>query len=197
MSLDEWKLNFSKDGIKISKRIESPFDKQLKEVEIEKIGYDELMKKFDNKLNISVTKIEPRIENGILKSLIFNASEFKFLESLPQTSLIINDTSKVLIIGDKKIPWTKSNDLLIIPTRWLFENNRLQKKDMPIFVPSSKRYLLNSKPEHSYGRRFDSSEIISEGIYLHTNYNTSDCKRHGEYLMKKFAPDIEFKILGF
>lgn len=198
MSLDEWKLIFSKDGIEIFKKLESPIDKQFKEIAIDKMEYDGLIKKFDNKLNLLVTKIEPKIENNVLRSLTFYASEFRFIESQKIQEMIpISAYEKILVIGKERIPWNKYNDILKISTRWLFKNVSIQKKDLPIYVPNGGRYLINSKPYHEYNREFDSYEKISEDIYLNTNFSGPDCKRHAQYLMKKFAPDIDFKILGF
>ena len=209
----EWRINFGKDSVKIFKKIESPLDKQFKEVKIDTIAYDDLTK-FNN-MNIVVTNIERDIAND---SLIFYASELKFLES-SQTSnktSYVTSESKLIIIGKEEIPWRIYRDLLIEPARWLLKNNRIQKKDLPIYdVSHGKRYLLHYEPKHSTEREFDSFEKIdllkllegsylsswgdlaSKGIYLHTNYASGDCKRNGEYLLSKFAPAVEFKILGF
>jgi len=69
---------------------------------------------------------------------------------------------------------------------------------LPVYVPNGKRYQINLKPIHEYGRQFDGTPYkISQDRYLLTNFSANDCKTHTEYLMKKFAPEINFKILGF
>lgn len=214
--MHEWKISFSKDSVIISKNIESPLDGQFKEREIEKIGYDDLINL--NNLHMVVNKIERDIDNGTLKSLIFYASEFKLLESSQNSikTTNVDSESKVIIIGKEEIQWRIFRDLITEPTYWLLKNNRIQKKDLPVYdVSHGKRYILHWKKEHSTGKEFDSFEkidlqklleepylsswgdLVSEGIYLHTNYARDDCKRNGEYLMSKFAPDVKFSILGY
>jgi len=213
MNTDEWKLEFNKNGVEIFKRIKNPFDNQIKDSPIDIMNYNKLIEKFENnKINMVVTKIDRKIENDILKSLIFYVSEFKFLQSSDIQDLEITTAAitprtegvKLLSFDDEKKPWRDYNDLLIITTKWLFENKRLQSKNLPVYVPHGKRYLINSRPFHNYAgpdgkpRPFDGTPYqISQDMYILTNFSSNDCKTHAEYLMKKFAPEIDFKILGF
>lgn len=191
---DVWKLEFSEKGIKRCRKEElwlgSP-----KYIEVETIEYEKLN---NIKLNMFVTKIEPKIDGGRIKKLIFDVSNFK-LEPPTVSALQPEPLNKqTLVIGNERLPWRKSNDLLKNTAEWLFEHSRLQLKDLPVYVPGGRRYLLNSIPQHGYGRKFDGTPYkVSESLFLCTSFSSPDCKAHAEYLMKKFAPDIEFKILGF
>ncbi len=191
--LEEWKLTLNKNNIKISKIVERPSDKQLTDVDIETIEYDKL-----KNINILVTKIEPKSENDILKSLIFYASEFKFIDT-PKIPLVPSELvfGSTLIIGDKRIHCNKFNDVLKNTAVWLFESGRIQKKDLPIYVLSGGRYLLNTRPYHKNERKFDGTphKIPNQDVYLNTNFSANDCRRQSEYLMKKFAPDVKFEIV--
>ena len=199
---DEWKLEFNKNGVEIFKRIKNPFDNQIKDSPLPIMNYDTLIEKIDNgKINMVVTKIDRKIENDILKSLIFYVSEFNFVESSDfQDQKIIGATEhqNMLVFDDEKKPWIYSNDILKITAQWLFDNGRLQNKDLPIYVPSGKRYLINTKPVHESGKLFDGKPYqISSDMHLLVNFSSDGCKMHAEYLMKNFAPEINFKILGF
>lgn len=201
MNTEEWKLDFNKNGVEIFKRIKNPFDNQIKDSPLDTMDYNKLIEKFENnKINMVVTKIDRKIENDILKSLIFYVSEFKFLQSsdIQDQEIITNVTKglKLLEFDDEKKPWYDYNDLLKVTANWLFKTRRLQSKNLPVYVPNGKRYLINLKPIHEYGRPFDGTPCqISEDMYLLTNFSAKDCKSHAEYLMKKFAPEVDFKIL--
>jgi hypothetical protein len=204
MVADEWKLEFNKNGVKTFKKIINPFDGQIKDSLLDTMEYDKFTEKFEtNKINMVVTKIERKIENDILISLIFHVSEFKFLE----TSLFQNEDeitsnigtdSKSLLIGEDKLVVRHSKDVLKYTTDWLFKKGLIKTKDLPVYVPNGKRYLLNKKPEHAYGRPFDGKpHKVSQDVYLLTNFSTIDCITNSKYLMEKFAPNITFKIIGF
>ena len=204
MNADEWKLEFNKNGIEIFKSIKNPFNNQIKESPLDMMEYDKLIEKFENNnINMVVTKIERKIENDVLKSLIFYVSDFKFLDSscVPNKEKITGKTElspRRLIIGKDELSVRHSKDLLKSTADWLFKNGLLKNKDLPVYVPNGKRYLLNSKPVHEYGRPFDGKpHKISQDIYMFTNLSTVDCITLSKYLMNKFAPDIEFEILGF
>jgi len=200
MNTDEWKLEFNKNGVEIFKRIKNPFDNQIKDSPLPIMDYDTLIEKIENgKINMVVTKIDRKIENDVLKSLIFYVSEFNFMESSDFQNQIIIDAiedQNLLFFDDKTKPWTLSNDMLKITAQWLFDNGRLQSKDLPVYVPRGKRYLINTKPVHESGKSFESKYQISSDMYLLINFSTDGCKMYAEYLMKKFAPEINFKILG-
>lgn len=201
---DEWKLEFNKKGVEISQRVINPIDRQIKYLPVDIREFNEFKEKLENNnINMVVTKIEQNTENENIKSLIFYMSEFRFLESLQiSNQKIITDDSEInpksLNFGNEKKPWRHYGDLLKITAKWLVEKGRIQSKNLPVYVPSGKRYLINLKPIHEYGRPFDGKPYeISKDMYLLTNFSSNDCKIHAEYLMRKFAPEINFKILGF
>ncbi len=203
MKTDEWKLEFNKTGIEISKRIKNPFDDKIKDSPLDNMDYNKLIDKLENNnINMVVTKIDRKIENDIFKSLIFYVSEFKFLQSSDiQDQEIIEDVNKgqkTIIFGDEKKTWRDYNELLKITSKWLFENKKLQNKDLPVYVPHGKQYLINSKPIHDYGKKFAGKPYeISQNMFLNTNFSSESCLTHAKYLMGKFAPEINFRILGF
>jgi hypothetical protein len=144
-----------------------------------------------------------------MNSLIFYVSEFKFLQysdvqdqkiTTNATKITTNDIhdQKLIIFGNEKKHWRNNNDLLKITADWLFEKGRLRPENLPVYPPRGERYLINSKPVHKSGRPFDGKPYqISQDMWLHTNFSREDCKRHAEYLMQTFAPEVDFKILGF
>lgn len=203
MNTNKWKLEFSETDVEISNITENPFDNQIKESPLDSMNFDILKEKFENNyINMNVTKIDRKIENDILKSLIFYVSDFKFLQysDIPSQKINTDDNEgqRILLFGEEKKTWRDYNDLLKITSKWLFENKRLQKKDLPVYVPHGKQYLIHSIPVHEYGKKFAGKPYkISENIFLNTNFSSDSCLTHSEYLMKKFAPEIDFKILGF
>lgn len=201
---DKWKLEFNKKGVEISQRVINPINEQIKYSPVDIMEFNKLREKLENNnINMIVTKIERNIENDNFKSLTFYVSEFQFLESLQisDQKIITHDAEinqKLLIYGTDKKTWRHYSDLLKITAKWLVEKGRLQSKNLPVYVPSGKRYLIHSEPVHEYGRPFDGKPYeITKDMYLLTNFSANDCKIHAEYLMKKFAPEINFKILGF
>jgi hypothetical protein len=161
----------------------------------ELISYDD---KRIKGLMMSIESIESKIHEG---SLIFYASEIMF-ESAITKMPEINNNEKQIVLGDEEKDWTLKRELLTIPAEWLVENGFIKKEDMPIYDASAsqgrgKLYLLNEEPKHSDETDFISSKKLADGIYLFKNYSGPNCKRNGEYLMRKFAPDVKFSILGY
>jgi len=204
MEQTEYSIKFSKTGVETFTRVKNPMNDQIKETSLGITSYDDFREKIRNTpLNIIITKLDFNIENdGFIK---FGSCGLKFLQSPDfQDQRPITEGQKLLVFGDKKKPWRAYNDLLILTAEWLYENGYLQKERFPVFVPSGKRSLINSKPFHEYVgkdgklKKFDGTPIeIAKDVWLNTNFDSGDCKVTAEYLMKRFAPDISFKILGF
>lgn len=146
--------------------------------------------------------MEQKIETDILKSLVFygffQPSEAQEEEITTKNIISQNEPNNhVLIFDDKEhIVWNLKNDILKNTVKWLYNKKRLQIKDLPIYAPGGSRYVLNVKPNHADGRSFIGKpyEIIP-GMFLLLNFSGSDCIRISEYLMKRFAPEINFKIV--
>lgn len=219
MNKDEWKIEFNKSGIEMSIKIQNPLDNISKYSQPEHRDYNEWIEKFEtNKINMVVTKMERNIESGVLKSLVFYVSEFMSFQpseaqeqqittnnnNSPKTTLGIHEkmtiksppNSHVVIFDNDRIVWREYIDILKITADWLYKKRRLQTKDLPVYVPSGKRYLINIKPNHEDGRPFIGNYYkISDGMFLLTNLSGAECKKDSEYLMQRFAPEIKFEIL--
>lgn len=192
----KYKLVCTKEGIQISMLSSDLLDLSFKS---ETISYDD---KRINGLRISVERIIPDIDKG---KFIFYASEIMFEPSPIKDSNIKSTNSKegrIVVFGNEEINWNLKRDLLTIPAEWLVNNGRIKKEDMPVYDVSGsqgrgKLYLLNKVPKHPNESDFISYKQLADGIYLFKNYSGRNCIRNGEYLMKKFAPDVKFSILGY
>lgn len=209
MQKEEWKLEFNNTGIERSIKIIDPLDNKSKYSQPEHIEYNEWIEKFEtNKINVVVTKMERKIETDILKSLVFygffqpsEAQEEKIttknINSQNEVKIQNEPNNHVLIFDNKEhIVWNLKNDILKNTVKWLYNKGKLQVKDLPIYAPGGSRYLLNTKPNHADGRSFIGKPYeILPGMFLLLNFSGSDCIRISEYLMKRFAPEINFKIV--
>lgn len=200
----EYSMKFNKTGVETFTRIKNPMNDQIKETSLGIMSYDDFREKIKNTpLNITITKLDLKIENDGF--IWFGLCGLKFLQSQDvQDQKPITEGLKLLVFDNEKKPWRAYNDLLIFTAKWLYENGRLQIDCLPVFVPNGKRYLINSKPFHDYlgkdgkPKKFDGTPIaITKDMWLNTNFDSGDCKLTAEYLMRRFAPEISFKILGF
>jgi len=209
MQKEEWKLEFNNTGIERSIKIIDPLDGKLRYSQPERIKYNDWIEKFEkNKISFLVKKMERIIETDSLKSLIFYGffqpseaqdEEITTKNSISQSEVKIQHepNNHVLIFDNKEhIVWNLKNDILKNTVKWLYNKGKLQVKDLPIYAPGGSRYVLNTKPNHADGRSFIGKpyEIIP-GMFLLLNFNGSDCIRISEFLMKRFAPEINFKIV--
>jgi hypothetical protein len=190
--MEKCKLVFTKDGLTISGKKRSPLDGNIRDIEIDKKEYGSLQEIKD--LNMHVTAIKPKIEADTLKELIFDVEfESKFISQ--EITPNIHDEMGIKI-GNKKIPCRKYNEILINVTKWLFDNDRIRKKDLPIYGINSRQYLLNSEPKHPSNKPFAGQRLIDDGVYLNITWSAPNTKKQARYLMDIFAPDINFQIFG-
>lgn len=182
-----WKLKFGKD-IRISKLVERISDEKQCYVDIETVEYDD----FKN-VHVLIAGIE--YEND---QLVIYSSEIRH-ENRSVHEKTINIRSCKILIGEDNIQCSRYVDILINTTNWLFKHEKLQEKDLPVYVPHGKRYLINTIPCHEYGRKFDGKACkIGEDVYLMTNASgKKEVIKWSRYLMSKFAPDIKFKIIDY
>ncbi|MCK4796524.1 MAG: hypothetical protein KAT05_04040 [Spirochaetes bacterium] len=183
-------------------KLEEQLVGQPKYVEVEKVSYDQLNEQLkNNKITISITRFTPIVQNGNLRKIQLEISENIVIEPLNESVVSESFCKKVLIIGNKRLVWSASNDILKLTVDWLFQQGRIQRSDLPVYVLSGQRYLLNTTPRHSTDREFDGKPYnvnnASYDVYLNTNFSSVDIKKQAEYLVERFAPDVVFKILGF
>lgn len=215
MTKEEWKTEFNKSGIEMSMKIIDPFDNKSKYSQPEHRDYNEWIEKFEtNKMNMVVTKMERKIEGDVLKSLVFYGF-FQTSEAYEQQittnntngqkeALGIHDqisiksppNSHIIIFDNDHIVWRNYIDILQNTAKWLYDKKRLQTKDLPVYVSSGKRYLINITPNHVDGRPFIGNYYkISDGMFLLTNLSGPECIKNSEYLMQRFAPEIKYNII--
>lgn len=192
----KYKLVCTKEGIQISMLSSDLLDLSFKS---ETISYDD---KRINGLRISIESIKPDVENG---KFIFYASEIMFEPSVIKRSNINSKEEKIIVFGNEEIKWNIKRDLLTIPAQWLVDNGFIKKENMAVedfskFKGRGNLTLLNKVPEHLDNPdsvEFVSSKKLADDIYLFKNYSGRNCKRNGEYLMKRFAPNVKYSILGY
>lgn len=107
------------------------------------------------------------------------------------------DDERGIIIGSERMICRKYNEILINVAKWLFENNRITKKDLPIYGLNSRQYLLNLEPKHPTGNEFAGNPRKISGVYLNVTWSGLNTKKQAKYLMDRFAPDVNFQIFGF
>lgn len=198
-------IKITKNGIESFKENINPMTNQVKETSLGFMNIGDIKEKIKkNPLRMVITKIEDiNLENGSFIKL--GVDELNFLPS-PETQnpKPTFEGQKLLVFGEETKPWRAFNQLIIFTAKWLYDTGKLKCHNMPVFVPRGKRYLLNSTPFHNYigddGKPqpyFGIPQEIAKGIWLNTNFDSVGCKESAEYLMKSFAPEISFKILGF
>lgn len=182
-------------------KLEEQFVGEPKYVEVERGTIDQLNKQLEkDNSSISITKLKPVIKKGEIKTFQFEISENIKTEPMNESVLSESSCKKVLIIGNKRMVWSASNDILKLTAEWLFQQGRIQRSDLPVYVLSGQRYILNKLPIHRSGREYDGKPYNVENapydVYLNTNFSTLDIKKQARYLMERFSPNDVFKILG-
>lgn len=215
MTKEEWKIEHNKSGIEMSMKIIDPFNNKSKYSQPEHRDFNEWIEEFEtNKKNMVVTKMERKIENDVLKSLVLygffqtseayeqqittnNTSQKESLGIHDQMTIKSPPNSHVIVFGDDDpIVWRNYIDILQNTAKWLHDNKRLQAKDLPVYVSSGKRYLINITPNHADGRPFIGNYYkISDGMFLLTNLSGPECMKNSKYLMQRFAREIKYNIL--
>jgi hypothetical protein len=94
MDESEYELVFLKEGIVVRKKVDLPLSGQT--WVDEKISYDNASK--FNKIEITVTHIEPKLENGILKEIKLKANCFNIINDQPLDQVKTKVNEEVNII---------------------------------------------------------------------------------------------------
>lgn len=200
-----YSIKINRNGIETFSNNKNPMTNEIKETLLGFISIGDFKKKIEkNPLNIIISNVDDiKMENDSFIKL--GLQGLNFLQSPDiQNQKSTFESQKSLVFGDEKKPWNEFNDLMKVTATWLYDNGRLQSRDLPVFVPRGKRYLINSIPFHNYIgkdgkiKEFDGKPcLIAKDMWLNTNFDGGDCKVIAEYMMKRFAPDISFKIWGF
>lgn len=91
----------------------------------------------------------------------------------PRTMRIERDTFTV----------RNSYDVLMNTAEWLIKKGRLRRENCPV-VSGHKRYLVNVAPKHRYGDDFCAPKKLSNGLFIETNYSTSQCIANARKLLE-------------
>ena len=125
---DEIELLFTKEGMKVRKKVEMPFtDEEWHE---KLVSYKEI--EGINGIELTVNKIEPDIEEGVLKSLRFHVTHY--LTSFEEEHKAESPESYrrgIEIQGDF-ISCRFSNAILVETANWLIDKGYLKREDIPI-----------------------------------------------------------------
>ncbi len=81
----------------------------------------------------------------------------------------------------------KANEILKNTAEWLIKKGKLKSTDYPVQLPGSDRYIIHNKPVHKSGRPFDSKAILSNGLYLLTNFSAPHCELYSRRLLEYFG----------
>ena len=102
---------------------------------------------------------------------------------------------------DKRYTWVQidkekrtiifNKDILLETAEWLIRRGHLKPQDIPI--PLSKRqYLIAREPKHPTPDRhgkydFRGPKRLSNGLWMHTNFDTQNYIRYARFLLKKYG----------
>ena len=73
---------------------------------------------------------------------------------------------------------------------WLIREGNLSVIDCPLSLGMSQKYLINTTPYHSDGKKFRSSRELSNGTYINTQLGTArQIVSSGRRLLSAFGAD--------
>jgi len=199
MTEEDIQMSFTKEGIEVKKKVEI-FGEM--EWHTRDLDYEDLSGK--NIANIE--SVDPVIEDGELKSLIFKGKNIEIKETKDHAEdysdeakdQIEGRVEKGIIIEGEMYRCKFARELLINSANWLIKKGKLTRGDLPVDYGGSKRWLINDKNEHKDKDDFFYPKRLDNGWYIETNYSKETCKRHTKWLLSEFGlEENEFEIKGF
>lgn len=89
-------------------------------------------------------------------------------------------------IGTDAYAIDKWNEVLINTAEWLVRKGKLKRDDCPI--PSGHIWnLVNTQPKHRNGKDFNAPKKLSNGLYIETTYNSTNCINNARKLLEKYG----------
>ena len=97
-------------------------------------------------------------------------------------------TVEILGNSHKVNEWADFSQLI---STWLIETGRLERKDCPVSVTTSKRCLVNTVPAHPDGKPFfdHSRRQLPKGMWIETNQGANQHVQYAFRLLRKFGVD--------
>lgn len=80
-------------------------------------------------------------------------------------------------------------DILVSTAQWLITEGRLRPDHCPITLGNARRSLLNTAPTYAGGYRMRAPRQLSNGIYIESNYASTELTRHSKTLLRQFGVD--------
>lgn len=91
-----------------------------------------------------------------------------------------------LRIGNDTYEFKYSTDILVITANWLIKENKITKEDCPI-SSGRKRNLINTESKHITGKDFFGPRVLSNDLYIETNYSAPTCEVKSRFLLERFG----------
>lgn len=154
------------------------------------ILFGKLIKEKYPKHKLNQSEMEYFIREVVMKSFI--KEEETICISPPEmpvaepVQLSNPEEKRELRIGGDTYKFKFSKDILIITANWLIKENKITGEICPI-LSGRKRNLINIEPNHTNGKDFFGPKMLSNGLYIETNFSTKDCEAKSHKLLEKFG----------
>jgi len=193
--VEEMELLFTKEGMKVRKRVSMPFTGDGWHEEL--VSYEEIARRDGIKLTVG--KIEPDIERGVLKGLKFQVTDYQESKKKDNTGVPRRSNVKGIEIRGDFIKTGSCKGILVETANWLIDEKLLTEKDMPLDVGGSRRYLINMKPIHKDDTPFTKErKILKNGWYIETNLDCPTCIGYARRMLEKCGlSGDDLRVIGF
>ncbi|HUV01876.1 MAG TPA: hypothetical protein VMW67_00215 [Desulfobacteria bacterium] len=192
--VEEMELLFTKEGMKVRKRVSMPFTGEDWHEKL--VSYEEIARRDGIKLTVG--KIEPEIERGVLKGLKFHVTDYS-VSSTEKVKVIPRDSNKpgIEIQGDF-VECKFAKDVLVETANWLIDENLLKEENIPMDVGGYKRYLINTKKVHKDGSSFHEAKTLKNGMFIETHESKKNCIEYAKRMLEKVGLSRDdLRVIGF
>ena len=207
----ELKLIFTKEGMKVQKKIRKFFGGEEKWIDDDELSYQEINVTGINGFKLTVDKIDTVIENGNLKSLILHVTDYSRNPPTPPPPPPPPTTpppqKQGIFIQGEFIKCRFQYEILVNTANWLIAKGPLTTKGVPIKAagrPAAMTNLINSRrendkaPRHENGEYFSTPKELINGWWIETRYGLPSAKKNAKHLMVLCGySESDLKVRGF
>lgn len=193
--VEEMELLFTKEGMKVRMRVSMPFTGEDWHEKL--ISYEEIAR--SNRIKLTVGKIEPVIERGVLKGLKFQVTDYSESKKEDNTVEHKRSNEKGIEIQGDFIKTDSCKGILVETANWLIDKKLLNERDIPLDMGGPIRYLINTVKIHKDGTKpFKEPKKLKNGWYIETNDDCPTCEDYARRMLKKCGlSGDDLRVIGF
>jgi hypothetical protein len=105
-----------------------------------------------------------------------------------------NKTLTCIILPNKKIVFTKKNQILIESANWLIDRGKIKVSDCPIMFPGSTKTIIHTIPYNEDKTKFRGAHELHKKMWIATSFNEDYIIEYATRLFTRFSPSDKIRF---